>query len=125
MYGPLLGQHRALMKPELVDEIEARPRLRGADVAAAMMRHGQLMERVRRFFDGTTLLVCAVNQVPPFDAALTWPTEVAGVPMEHYVAWMRTAYWISTTFAPALSVPAGFTPTGLPVGLQIVGRPEG
>ena len=70
VYGPLLSQQRALMKPELVEEIEAGAALRGADVAAAMLRHGQLMERVRRFFDHHAVLLCAVNQVPPFDADL-------------------------------------------------------
>ena len=117
----LLKSHRDLMKAELIEEVEAGQRLRGSDVAAAMMRHGTLMERVRRFFGSHDVLVCAVNQVPPFDASITWPAEVAGVRMEHYVAWMRSAYWISTTFCPALSVPAGFTGDGLPVGVQIVG----
>ena len=42
--------------------------------------------------------------------------------MPHYIAWMKSAYWITTTFRPAISAPAGFTLDGFPVGVQIVGR---
>ena len=66
--------------------------------------------------------MCAVNQVPPFDASLDWPKEIDGVRMEHYVAWMKSAYWITATLR-ARDLGAGrFTPDGLPVGIQIVGR---
>ena len=81
----------------------------GEDVGRALIQQGQLIERMRAFQQKYEFLICAVNQVPPFDATEPWPKSIDGVAMENYVAWMKTAYWISTTCCPAISVPAGFT----------------
>ena len=108
--GPLVVSHRDRVKPEALWEIERGSRLSGADVARAMIQHGEIVGRMRQFLETHEFLVCAVNQVPPFDAAIAWPAEIEGVKMEHYVAWMKTTYWISVTFCPAISVPAGFAP---------------
>ncbi|MDB6087114.1 MAG: Amidase, partial [Gammaproteobacteria bacterium] len=120
--GPLLGKHRMELKPEAIQEIEDGARLSTSQLSAAMVQHGQLLEKMRVFQETYPFILSAVNQVPPFDASLHWPTTVDGAAMDHYIAWMRSAYWITATFHPAISVPAGFTPDGLPIGLQIVGR---
>ncbi|MGE5219343.1 MAG: amidase family protein, partial [Chloroflexota bacterium] len=79
--GPLLEEHRDRMKPEAVWQIEAGRDLTGAAVANAMARHGELMQRMHRFHQRYEFLLCAVNQLPPFDAELSWPREIDGVKM--------------------------------------------
>ena len=67
-------------------------------------------------------LVLPVSQVPPFNVAQPYVTEINGETLDTYIDWMRSCYYISVTGLPAISVPCGFTPDGLPVGIQIVGR---
>ena len=69
--------------------------------------------------------VLPVAQVPPFDVDQPYVTEIDGVAMETYIDWMKSCYFISIVGNPAISVPCGFTPEGLPVGLQIVGAAPG
>jgi amidase len=121
-HGALLRTHRDLLKPEAIQELETGARLSGQDVSRAMVRHAEILTRMLQFQQRYPYLLCAVNQVPPFAATVSWPRQIEGVAMEHYIAWMKSAYWISVTACPAISVPAGFTQDGLPVGIQIVGR---
>ena len=120
--GSLLADHRAEMKREAIGEIEAGASVTAAQLTKAMTTQAQIMARMRAFQEKYEFVLCAVNQVPPFTASLDWPKEIAGTRMEHYVAWMKSAYWITMTACPAISVPAGFTMDGLPVGIQLVGR---
>ncbi|WP_231618787.1 amidase [Nonomuraea sp. SBT364] len=103
--------------------VEQGRRVTGADLATAERARSRLYQRMAAFFDDYDVLIAPVSQVPPFPAEQPYVREINGVELPDYLTWMRSAYWVSVLHAPAASVPAGFTPDGLPVGVQIVGRP--
>ncbi len=120
--GPLLREHPGQLGDNVRWNIERGMELTVADLSRATMAHAALAERVSEFWDRVEVLACPVTQVAPFDVTLDWVHEIDGQPQRTYLDWMASAYLISVTGLPAISVPAGFTPDGLPVGLQLVGR---
>jgi len=110
------------LKETVVWNIEQGRKLSAAQVGEAEIRRAQLYHRVRSFMQEREFLILPVNQVPPFDVKERYVTEIAGEKMETYIDWMKSCYYITVTGHPAISVPCGFTPEGLPVGVQIVGR---
>ena len=78
--------------------------------------------RAAQFFERYEYFILPVTQVEPFDVNTPYPTEIAGTAMTTYIDWMRSCWYVTMMSNPAISVPAGFSATGLPVGLQIVGR---
>src|SRR5215210_6388408 len=123
-YGELLEEHRGRMKDTVVWNIEQGVGLSGPDVGRAERKRTELYHRVRTFMEGYDFLAAPVSQVPPFDVKRRYVTEINGVEMETYIDWMKSCYYVTVTGLPAISVPCGFTPEGLPVGVQIVGRPR-
>ncbi|MFD8572320.1 amidase [Streptomyces sp. NPDC059639] len=123
-FGPLLDAHRDSLKSSLVQNIEEGVRLTGADLARARGELTRLHLAAVDFFGRYDVLIAPVSQVVPFAVESEYPEIVDGQPQHTYLDWMRSAYLLSALGAPALSVPAGFTPSGLPVGLQIVAAPR-
>jgi amidase len=118
----LLSRHPDLLGPNVTWNIQQGLRLTTADLSRATVLRAELTERINAFFADVDVLACPVSQVAPFDVTLDWVHEINGRPLQTYLDWMASAYLISATGLPAISVPAGFTAAGLPVGLQLVGR---
>jgi amidase len=121
-YGDLLETHRAQMKDTVIWNIEEGTKLSGPQIGRAERKRTELYHRLREFMEVYEFLILPVSQVPPFDVKQRYVTEINGVKMATYLDWMRSCYYVSVTGLPAISVPCGFTPEGLPVGVQIVGR---
>lgn len=121
-FRELLQTHREALKDTIVWNAEEGERLSGPELATIESRRTQLYQRVREFMQQHEFLVLPVSQVPPFDISQRYVQEINGIQMETYIDWMKSCYYISAIGLPAISVPCGFTPDGLPIGVQIVGR---
>lgn len=118
----LTDAQKKLLKETILWNAEQGRILSGPDLGRVEMKRTQLYHRVREFMETFEFMVLPVSQVPPFDVKERWVKEINGVKMETYIDWMKSCYFITTVGLPAVSVPCGFTPEGLPVGIQIVGR---
>jgi len=121
-YGTLFQQHPEAFKDTLSGEIREGLALSASDITRAEISHTQLWRQFQAFLEKYEYFILPTTQLPPFDVNTPWPTEINGVHLTNYIDWMKSCWYISATGNPAASVPAGFTPEGLPVGLQIVGR---
>jgi amidase len=113
------------MKATVRAEVERGRALTASMLSRATQLQAELAERMRAFFERYDYLACPVTQVEPFPVEQEYATEIDGVAMGSYIEWMRSNSRISATLCPAISVPVGFTRSGLPVGLQFVTRPFG
>ena len=123
-HGKQLARHRHQYKDTLIWNIEQGMALDAAAIATAEKQRSQLFLRVMDVLQDHEFMVFPVSQVTPFASTTEYPTDIEGETMHTYIDWMKSCYYLSSIGLPCISVPCGFTPAGLPVGVQIVGRPQ-
>ena len=121
-FGDILEAHADKLNEYVHWHVQEGRKLTGPQLSRLEVKRTELYQRMRQFMEKYQFFVMPVNQVLPFDVKTHYPTEIAGVKMENYIAWMKSAYYISTVGNPAMSVPCAFSEGGLPIGIQIVGR---
>src|SRR5215467_471457 len=121
-YGDLMATHGDQLNEYVHWHVEEGRKLAGPYLSRVEAKRTALFQRLCGFKSEYEFFILPVNQVLPFDVNTHYPTEIAGVKMENYLAWMKSAYYISAAGNPAMSVPCAFSAGGLPIGIQIVGR---
>lgn len=121
----LLADHRDLLKPEVIWNIEQGLALGTADIRRAQKMRGAMVERAYRFFETYDLLIAPATIVPAFPVEQRYLESCAGQTFETYIDWLAIAYAVTLVSLPALSMPCDFTRSGMPIGLQLVGKPRG
>lgn len=120
--GPEIQKH---YKKTLRDNIALGFKLKPDDIYKAMHARSALYLVMQQFLTTWDVLACPVVGLEPLPVEVEYPSSVNGKPMKDYIDWLRFAFLATTTGLPAISVPVGFTRSGMPVGLQLIGPPRG
>ena len=123
-YAHLLDSHREELGAELIANTEAGMQLGLDDYLEARDQRTRIYGRMAALFERIDVLAAPVVTVLPFPAEQRWPSEINGVPQQDYLEWMRASWRITVTGFTAISVPCGFSPEGLPVGIQLIAPPR-
>jgi amidase len=119
--APVLADHPGRLKADAQWNIEEGAKLDGPTIAEAERSAARIFHVMREFFTSIDVLATPTCQVAPFDVTTRYPRSIDGIGMQDYLEWMGLPSAITVTGCPAISVPAAFTPDGLPVGIQLVG----
>jgi amidase len=121
-FGGLYKNVKESLKDTIQWNVEQGLALTTDDLNKAQIKQEALYHHVRRFFDEYDFLILPSAQLPPFSVDVDWPREIDGVQLDTYLKWMQVCCVVTVTGLPVISIPAGFTDEGLPLGIQIVGR---
>ncbi|HPL77776.1 MAG TPA: amidase [Burkholderiaceae bacterium] len=120
----LKADNRRHIKPEALWEHDQAQGVTGAQFMSASTTRTAFYLRMLALFERYDYLALPVAQVWPFDVDARWPQQINGVPMDTYHRWMEVVIYATFAGLPCISVPAGFNADGLPMGLQLIGRPQ-
>jgi amidase len=124
-FGAELEKSRDIFKPEVVWNIEYGLGLDADTIRQARDAQGQVFANASSFMQDYDLLICPATIIPAFPVEERYPGFSDGLGWSEYYRWLAICCAITTTTLPVITIPCGKTDTGLPIGLQLIGKPHG
>ncbi|MEX0807662.1 MAG: amidase family protein [Dongiaceae bacterium] len=121
-YSDYVRQHRDVASPNVISNVEFVSTISVADIGRAHVAQTNLFRKFQTFFESVDILICPAAPVVPFPVDEIYVKQVGATTMESYIRWIAINYVITLSTHPTTVIPAGLGPTGLPFGIQIVGR---
>ena len=118
-------KNRSQIKPEALWEHDQARTLNGNDFLSASVQRTVFYQHLLTLFEKHDVLALPVAQVWPFELGQRWPSHINGVAMDTYHRWMEVVIYATFAGLPCISVPVGFDARGLPMGMQLIGKPRG
>ena len=125
MMGELLETERDRIAEDIIGNVERGFAVTPEQVFIAERTRWSLYHRMTEFIKSHDLLICPSASIPAFPVELDYITEIDGKPCETYIDWFAITFALTMTSCPVISIPCGATKDGLPIGLQVVGKPRG
>jgi amidase len=124
-FGADHAKTRDIMKPEVVWNIEKGLNLDADEIRASMDAQGQIFVNASQFMQGYDCLICPATILPAYPVEERYPGYSEGLDYSEYYGWLAICCAITATTLPVIMLPCGKTEAGLPIGLQIIGKPHG
>ena len=124
MMGDLVAEHRSNILPDIIKNVEVGYKATSHDIINAEIIRKKITHSMFDFFKTNDFLICPTTSVSPFSINEPFVNEIDGVKCQTYIDWFAITFALTMTGCPVLSLPCGFTENGLPVGIQIVGKPR-
>lgn len=122
---PLVHTNPELFRPDYVRNIRQGAATDPKELAWAIRERTQIFKRTAALLQTYDVFITPATPVTAPPAEVEWVSEIDGTQFERYFLWQRMACRITMTGHPVLVTPGGFTGTGMPFGLQMVGPMRG
>lgn len=121
-YSGYVREHRDVASPNVIANVEFVSTVSVGDIGRAHIAQTKLFRKFQAFFENVDILICPAAPVVPFPVDEIYVKQVGATAMDSYIRWIAINYVITLSTHPTTVIPAGLGPTGMPFGIQIVGR---